>query len=156
VLDRPDRRTQQRWERRHANGWRAAHNRTLVQGVFMKRFVLSSLALLALGVALGVAAHTVVEKTHPATDAPLASSPPKIEIQFKHAMQMTSVVVVGGGAQEARKLKFMPATSAALITINDPALQAGRNEIRWKGLSKDGHVISGTLVYEVKLPSAIQ
>lgn len=115
----------------------------------MKRFVFSSIAVFMLGLASGAGAHTVVEKANPATDAPLASSPPKIEITFKHAMQMTSVVVVDAAKAE-RKLAFTPTTSAALITINDPALQAGRNEVRWKGLSKDGHVIGGTLVYEVK------
>jgi|SRR5688572_2393171 methionine-rich copper-binding protein CopC len=119
----------------------------------MKRFALSSLALLALVVALGAGAHTAVEKTQPATDAPLESSPPTIEIEFKHAMQMTAVVVLDAAKSE-RKLSFTPATSAALITINDPALQVGRNEIRWKGLSKDGHVISGTLVFVVKQSSA--
>jgi methionine-rich copper-binding protein CopC len=119
----------------------------------MKRFVLSCLAALALGFALGVSAHTTVAKTNPAADAALTSSPPKIEVTFKHAMQMTSVVVVDAAKSE-RKLTFTPATSATLVTINDPALQAGRNEIRWKGLSKDGHVINGTLVFVVKPSSA--
>jgi methionine-rich copper-binding protein CopC len=57
-------------------------------------------------------------------------------------------------SRSKRKLTFTPATSAALITINDPALQVGRNEIRWKGLSKDGHVITGTLVFVVRQSSA--
>ena len=119
----------------------------------MKRFVLGCLALIGLAVALGAGAHTTVEKTKPATDAPLDRSPPTIEIQFKHAVQMTSVVVLDAAKSE-RKLTFTPATSAALITINEPALQPGRNEIRWKGLSKDGHVISGTLIFAVKQSSA--
>ena len=119
----------------------------------MKRFVLGCLALIGLAVALGAGAHTTVEKTKPATDAPLDSSPPTIEIQFKHAVQMTSVVVLDAAKSE-RKLTFTPATSAALITINEPALQPGCNEIRWKGLSKDGHVISGTLIFAVKQSSA--
>jgi copper resistance protein C len=119
----------------------------------MNRFVPGCLALLGLVAALGAGAHTTVEKTTPATDAPLDSSPPTIEVQFKHAVQMTSVVV-RDAAKSERKLTFTPATSAALITINEPALQPGRNEIRWKGLSKDGHVITGTLVFAVKQSSA--
>ncbi len=115
----------------------------------MKRLVLGCLALLGLVVALGAGAHTTVEKTRPATDAPLDSSPPTIEIQFKHAVQMTSVVVLDAANSE-RKLTFTPATSATLVTLDGPALQVGRNEIRWKGLSKDGHVIGGTLVFVVK------
>jgi methionine-rich copper-binding protein CopC len=119
----------------------------------MKQVVLGCLALLALVVALGAGAHTTVEKTKPATDAPLDSSPPTIEIRFKHPVQMTSVVVLDAAKSE-RKLAFTPATSAALITISEPALQVGRNEIRWKGLSKDGHVITGTLLFVVKQSSA--
>ncbi len=119
----------------------------------MKRSVLGSLALLGLVVALAAGAHTTVEKTKPATDAHLESSPPTIEVQFKHAVQMTSVVVLDAAKSE-RKLAFTPATSAMLITINEPALQVGRNEIRWKGLSKDGHVVSGTLVFVVKQSGA--
>lgn len=119
----------------------------------MKRIVLSSLALLTIGLAAAAGAHTTVAKTKPATDVPLDSSPPTIEIQFKHAMQMTSVVVVDAAKSE-RKLAFAPTTSAAIVTLNEPALQAGRNEIRWKGLSKDGHVITGTLVYVLKPSSA--
>jgi methionine-rich copper-binding protein CopC len=119
----------------------------------MKHFVLGCLALLALVVALGAGAHTTVEKTKPATDAPLDSSPPTIEIRFKHPVQMTSVVVLDAAKSE-RKLAFTPATSAALITISEPSLQVGRNEIRWKGLSKDGHVITGTLLFVVKQSSA--
>lgn len=115
----------------------------------MKRFVVGFPAVLALGFAFAAGAHTAVTKTRPAADTPLESSPPTIEIEFKHAMQMTSVVVLDAGKSE-RKLTFTPATSATLITIKDPALQAGRNELRWKGLSKDGHVINGTLVFVVR------
>jgi methionine-rich copper-binding protein CopC len=34
--------------------------------------------------------------------------------------------------------------------ITNPQLATGHNEVRWKGLSKDGHVVNGTLVYEIK------
>jgi copper resistance protein C len=115
----------------------------------MKRFLVSTLALLALVSALAADAHTKLESAKPADGAVLEHSPPTIEIKFKHAVQMTSVVVVQADKSE-RKLTFAPATSTAVITIDKPGLTAGRNEIRWKALSKDGHVIDGTLVYTVK------
>ena len=37
-----------------------------------------------------------------------------------------------------------------LASVENPALAAGRNEIHWKALSKDGHVISGKLTYTIK------
>ena len=119
----------------------------------MKQFVLSSLAMLALVATLAADAHTTVESADPANGAVLEHSPPTIQLKFKHAVQMTSIVVLEADKSE-RKLGFAPAASTALVTIGNPALHSGRNEIRWKALSKDGHVITGTLVYEVKSASA--
>ena len=117
----------------------------------MKQLVLSTLAVFALASAAG--AHTTVESAKPTSGAVLDRSPATIEIRFKHAVQMTSIVVLEADKSE-RKLAFAPAASATLVTIDKPALHDGHNEIRWKALSKDGHVISGTLVYEVKQGSA--
>ncbi len=119
----------------------------------MKRFVLSSLALLAVACTFAASAHTGVKSAKPPNEAVLDSSPPAIEIAFEHAVQMTSVVVTEADKSE-RKLAFAPTTGAALITIDKPGLHAGRNEIRWKALSRDGHVIDGTLVYVVKAANA--
>jgi copper resistance protein C len=114
----------------------------------MKQFALSSLAALVV-TAFAANAHTTVESADPANGAVLEQSPPTIELKFKHAVQMTSIVVLEADKSE-RKLTFTPAAGTTLVTIDKPSLHNGRNEIRWKGLSKDGHVISGTLVYELK------
>jgi copper resistance protein C len=122
-------------------------------GVLMKRFVLCALASFAVIVVVVADAHTTVESSRPPNEAVLAQSPPTIEIKFKHPVQMTSIVAVQADKTE-RKLAFTPMASAAVITLDNPALTAGRTEIRWKGLSKDGHVIDGTLVYTIKSTSA--
>lgn len=119
----------------------------------MKQFILSSLATLALVAAFAAGAHTTIESANPANGAVLEHSPPTIELKFKHAVQMTSIVVLEADKSE-RKLAFKPAAGTTLVTVDSPALHVGRNEIRWKALSKDGHVINGTLVYEVKSASA--
>ncbi len=119
----------------------------------MKPFVLSSLALLTLVSTLAANAHTTVAGANPPNGAVLEHSPPTIELKFKHPVQMTSIAVLEADKSE-RKLGFAPAASTALVTIENPALHIGRNEIRWKALSKDGHVIGGTLVYEVRTGSA--
>lgn len=119
----------------------------------MKRFAVGSIALLAVVFALAAGAHTTVESAKPPNEAVLERSPPTIEIKFKHTVQMTSLVVVEADKSE-RKLAFAPTTSTAVITIDNPDLKVGRNEIRWKGLSRDGHVIGGTLAYVIKPASA--
>jgi methionine-rich copper-binding protein CopC len=116
----------------------------------MTRLALLTIALLY---TLAAGAHTTVERATPEDGAVLDRSPAKIEIQFKHSVQMTSVIATGADKAE-RKLAFAPMTSTQVITIANPGLGVGRNELRWKALSRDGHVISGTLVYVVGAASA--
>lgn len=94
------------------------------------------------------AAHTSIKSTVPANEAVLAESPPVIEISFEHIAQLTSVVVAASG-RAPRKLEFEPVGNAFNFRLTEPRLAPGRNEVRWKGLSSDGHVIEGTLVYTV-------
>lgn len=116
----------------------------------MTRLALLTIALLC---TLSAGAHTTVERATPESGAVLDRSPATIEVQFKHSVRVTSVVAIGADKAE-RKLAFAPMTSTQLIRIADPGLGVGRNEIRWKALSRDGHVISGALVYVVKPASA--
>jgi methionine-rich copper-binding protein CopC len=92
-------------------------------------------------------AHTVAT-TAPKTGASLAQSPPVIEITFAHEASLTSVAVIAAGTPE-RKLEFAPKGSAKVFTIANANLAAGRSEIQWKALSKDGHVISGSIVLTI-------
>jgi methionine-rich copper-binding protein CopC len=90
--------------------------------------------------------HTTIESTVPRNYAVLAVSPAEIRVRFEHLAMLTSVIVVAPGHRE-RRLEFEPMTNALEFTLLDPALVPGRNEIRWKGLASDGHVIEGTLVF---------
>ena len=80
-------------------------------------------------------------------------SPSTIEIRFHAAINLTAVVVVDAGKVE-RKLEFTPHGSATTFQLPNPQLAPGHNEVKWTGLSKDGHVVTGKLVYEVKLKEA--
>jgi copper resistance protein C len=104
-------------------------------------------------VTLAASAHTTVEQAVPADGAVLEQSPPTIELKFKHAVRMTSVIVLDAAKAE-RKLAFEPTTRTQVVAIVSPNLDPGRNELRWKALSEDGHVISGSLSYVIKPASA--
>ena len=95
-------------------------------------------------------AHTNVRVASPKSGAVLERSPPTIEIKFEHPVRMTSVVVLAAAAQPERKLQFSPAESASAFTVANPGLAPGRNEIQWKALSRDGHVIGGSLILVIK------
>lgn len=105
-------------------------------------------ASLLLGLlATQVIAHTTVIGTSPKVGS-LEQSPPFIEISFRDPVRLTSVVAVEAG-KPGRKLEFTPAESAAKFKVIDPKLGPGRAEIQWKALSKDGHVISGSLIFVI-------
>jgi len=105
---------------------------------------------LLLGWLVGTAlAHTTVSVVTPADGAELDAPPAVIEIQFEHAVHLTSVVLLEPGTQ-GRNLEFSPHGSSEVFRVEHPDLARGRNEIRWKALSSDGHVISGTLTYVVR------
>jgi len=94
-------------------------------------------------------AHTTVISTSPKSGSTLEQSPPSIEITFREPVRLTSVVAVEAGKPE-RKLEFTSTDSAARFKVNNPDLGPGRAEIQWRALSKDGHVISGSLIFVVQ------
>ena len=106
-------------------------------------------ALLAFALIQPAFAHTTLESSSPPNGATLDQSPPVIEMRFHHPINLTSVVVVDASKAE-RKIDFSPHASAAVFKVENPQLAAGKNEVTWKGLSGDGHVVSGTLVFQVK------
>jgi copper resistance protein C len=112
---------------------------------------------LAIGIAIAMllgwstapaVAHTKVASTTPASGSVLTRSPEAVEITFTDAARLTSVVVLDAAKNE-RRLAFAPTGSALAFTVEEPQLERGRNEIRWKALSQDGHVISGSLIFVV-------
>jgi len=98
--------------------------------------------------ALEAGAHTTLESSTPPSGATLEQSPASIEIRFHHPLNLTAVTVVDAGKTE-RKLEFAPHAAATTFQLPNPQLVAGHNEIKWKGLSKDGHVVTGSLIYEI-------
>lgn len=93
-------------------------------------------------------AHTSLSGSTPKSGSELEASPPFIELTFRGEARLTSVVAVANGTE--RKLEFTPKTAATSFRIENPQLQPGHNEIQWKALSRDGHVVSGSLVFTVK------
>ena len=93
--------------------------------------------------------HTTVTETVPRSGSVMERSPAVIKLAFAHAARLTSVLLVGPDDSQ-RKLEFTPAGSSDSFQFPDPGMITGRNEIRWKALSDDGHVISGSMIYTIK------
>ena len=116
---------------------------------------LAALLCMSLSLALGPAAHahTAALSTSPKTGAILEHSPPTIEITFKDAVRLTSVVVEQEGKAE-RKLASSPQANATTFTIANPQLESGLSKVHWTALSHDGHVIKGVIELTVKPATA--
>jgi methionine-rich copper-binding protein CopC len=113
----------------------------------MKSSILTTVGAMLLLSASFALAHTAAT-TSPKSGAVLTQSPPVIEIKFEHEASLTSVVLVETGKAD-HKLEFTPKGSAKVFTVANANLPAGRNEIQWKALSKDGHVVSGSIILVV-------
>lgn len=115
----------------------------------MKRFLGPLLALLMMtGQA---AAHTTLQSTSPVSGAVLTQSPEQVTMTFGEPTRLTSVALVTTSSE--RRLSFTPSGSATTFTIAAPALVVGRNELRWRALSRDGHPVEGSIILVVRPPN---
>jgi copper resistance protein C len=111
--------------------------------------------LLTLSVSFAASAHSTLKRTDPASGSVLAASPATVVIEFNEPARLIAVAVAAPGQPE-RKLELPPSGSATSFTIKSPGLAKGRNELKWKALSKDGHPIGGTIILVVKPGAAPQ
>lgn len=115
----------------------------------MKQLVRCLLLPAALLLASPAFAHSTVKNSVPASGSVIPASPAEVVLTFNEASRITSVVLSEPG-KDNRKLATLPAGQATTFTITDPMLGIGRNEIKWKALSKDGHPIEGSIILIVK------
>jgi copper resistance protein C len=127
---------------------------------FLRR-TLPLLALLALaaGAAAGghaladEAPHLRLERSSPAADTTVATSPPEIRLFFSEAPQMTGTTVRLANAAEE-----LVETTAAAADREDPKqvfirpvapLAAGSYTVHWRVIAQDGHTQRGSFDFRV-------
>jgi methionine-rich copper-binding protein CopC len=96
-------------------------------------------------------AHTTLRGSDPASGSVLTQSPPGLTLTFMEPARLTSLVLVTVAGQ--RRLPFTPSGAALSFVAAEPALEAGRNEVRWTALSQDGHVIEGSIIIVLRTPA---
>jgi methionine-rich copper-binding protein CopC len=95
-----------------------------------------------------VLAHTHLEKSVPAANSSQASMPAQFELQFSQATRLTALNVAREGGVDKQDLA-LPTASATKHSLPAPRLGAGNYVLQWRGLSGDGHVMSGTLKFSI-------
>ena len=113
----------------------------------MKR-TLAALFAALMALATPAMAHTTLERTSPASGSVLTESPSQLTLTFGEPTRLTSVVVATASGE--RRLDFTPSGSATTFIVAAPELAAGRNEVRWRALSRDGHPVEGSIIIVIR------
>ena len=108
------------------------------------------LAVLLLALTMPLAAHEGELGSTPEDGATVQGSPAEIGIEFDGAMRITLFEVTGpdGRMRMARRPGHEP-TERYFVEPAEP-LPAGDYQVRWRGLSRDGHMMSDGFRFTVE------
>ncbi len=124
-------------------------------------FILAIFPLMALS-------HSPLEKAIPSDGAVLATPPTEYKILFKSPSKLIKFEIFQKGEDNNKKPSLLESlfknSNGKLIEINYkpslvlseshliklPKINFGSYEVRWRAMGEDGHVLKGTLTFEVK------
>jgi methionine-rich copper-binding protein CopC len=104
--------------------------------------LLSGLVLVMLGVT--ASAHAHLQKSNPADNSVITTSPSNLVLNFSEAARLTALSIQKN-EQPKQNLKPLPTTAAQQISVPLPPLTPGTYSVNWRVVSDDGHMMAGTL-----------
>jgi methionine-rich copper-binding protein CopC len=93
-------------------------------------------------------AHTHLKGAVPAEGSTVMTSPEHIVLKFAAATRLTAATLQKEGGNE-QKLGPLPAEPATDLTVPAPKLAPGKYTVKYRTVSSDNHVMSGTLHFTV-------
>lgn len=93
-------------------------------------------------------AHTHLQKSTPADNSVVASSPTQLVLNFSEATRLTAVSIEKEGG-ESTAIGELPKDAAQALTVPLSRLGPGKYLVKWRALGADKHVMSGTLHFTV-------
>lgn len=114
--------------------------------------LVTCVALGAFALSLGGAAnaHSRAETTVPASGAVVAEAPPVITISFDEPMRITLIELTDADGDAFALERTDGMRPVTRFEAAPPDLPAGRYTVDWRGLSEDGHAMSGRFSFEVR------
>ncbi|MYL24330.1 copper resistance protein CopC [Halomonas alkaliantarctica] len=110
----------------------------------------TALAALLLALSTSVLAHEGRTDTSPEDGATVQGSPAKIGIAFNGEMRLTQFEVLGpNGSIDLEEQPGGELVEDYFVTPEE-ALSAGDYQVRWRGLSRDGHMMSDGFSFSVE------
>ena len=122
----------------------------MAHGVMQRLGAAVAVVAFALSLAGAAAAHSRPETTAPANGEVVAAAPEVISISFDKPMRVTFIELTGADGDAfalERTDEMAPLTRFEAVP---PPLPAGRYTVKWRGLSEDGHAMSGRFSFEVQ------
>jgi len=113
----------------------------------MKRLSLLTLTALVL-LPLAAQAHARLTSSTPADGSVLSKAPQSLMLVFSEAAQLTALSIQKDDAAE-QKIESLPSAASAHFMIPSPALTPGNYTLRYRVLSDDTHIMSGTIKFKL-------
>lgn len=100
--------------------------------------------------ALPARAHTHLLEAAPADGSTLQGAPRQLQLVFSEAARLTALSIQEAGEAAPRKLTPLPQQPAARFVIDLPQLAAGSYQVKWRALSDDNHLATGSIRFVVR------
>ena len=121
-----------------------------MHGVTQRIATIAAAAALALSLAGPATAHSRPETTAPANGAVVATAPEVISISFDKPMRVTFIELTNADGDAFTLERTDGMAPVTRFEATPPALPAGSYTVEWRGLSEDGHAMSGRFSFEVR------
>ena len=132
------------------NGKRYSRGETMRQGVIQRVGAAVAVGTLALSLGGEAAAHSRPETTAPANGEVVAAAPEVITISFDKPMRITMIELTDAGGDAIALERTDAMAPVTRFEATPPPVPAGHYTVSWRGLSADGHPMSGRFSFEVR------
>ena len=122
----------------------------MMHGVTQRLAAIVATGTLALSLAGAAAAHSRPETTAPADGEVVAAAPAVISISFDKPMRVTTIELTGADGDTFALERTDEMAPVTRFEATPPPLPAGHYTVTWRGLSEDGHAMSGRFSFEVR------
>lgn len=106
-------------------------------------------AAIASLLAMGAAAHSEKEATTPADGATLSETPDMVHMVFDDPMRVTMVRLLNEDGAEMPLERGTSLDPSLEFHAEPEPLGPGAYTVEWRGLSGDGHAMSGSFSFEI-------
>ena len=112
--------------------------------------LIAAAAGLSFALAGAAAAHSRPETTAPADGETVTEAPAVIAISFDEPMRVTRIELTSADGDAFALERTDGMAPVTRFEATPPPLPAGRYTVKWRGLSADGHPMSGRFSFDVR------